>query len=107
MAANKGNVVYNFKGSKLGGNGHCMAAYLVRGMCVPVREVVKVLIDGVLWDPHQKNPMGKSENPALPQKQGMCFNSVWCGFLETETQLLNSYISCGVFVESPTTDSDL
>ena len=75
-------------------------------MCVPVRGVVKVLINGVLWDPHQKNPIGKSENPPLPQKQGMCFNSVWCGFLETETQLLNGYIGCGVFVGSTAADSE-
>ena len=106
MAASKVNVVYNFKGSKLGGNGHCMAAYLVRGMCVPICGVITVLINGVLWDPHQKNPIGKSENPALPQKQGMCFNSVWCGFLETETQLLTGYIGCGVFVGSTAADSE-
>ena len=67
-AAKKVNVVYNFRGSELGGNGHCMAAYLAHGMCVPVHGFVKVLLNGVLWDPHQKNPIGKSENSALPQK---------------------------------------
>ena len=106
MAESKVNVVYNFRGSKLGGNGHCMAVQLVCGMCIPVCGVVKVLVNGVIWDPHQKNPIGKSENPALPQKQGMCFNSVWCGFLETETQLLNGYIGCGVFVGSTAADSE-
>ena len=68
MAAKKVNVVYNFRGSELGGNGHCMAAQLVRGMCVPVCGVAEVLANGLLWDPHQKNPIGKSENSALPQK---------------------------------------
>ena len=76
-------------------------------MCVPVCGVVEVLANGLLWDPHQKNPIGKSENSALPQKYGMYFNFVWCGFLWTETQLLNGYIGWGVFVGSITADSEL
>ena len=96
-----------FKGSKLGGNGHCVAMQLVCGMCITICEVVEVLANVVFWDPHQKYLTWTSESPASPQKQSMCFNFVWCSFLETETQLLNGYIGCGVLVGSTTADSEL